>query len=444
MHRRTLIKFLTLYMAPIIYPVIAFGETKYKNMLSQLEKASSMNEIDIRILGAHSCNEDGFSKFDNRAIIQAAIDYCEMKFEADKIRRSIIIPNGTFLVTATEHIEITGEKYGICSLLIKSNIIIKGAGTIKLDDSQYGPGAFFRLLSSYRNGEHIENVDIIDITINGNSEKQSDGVQASNILLECKENIKIYGVKSINCNGNGIQIRGGKDYRTAAKNIRIEKCKVSDCKKIGIQAAQFDGLKIRENEISNCNDNGIDIYGDMGKGTSPKVNGNNFEIEDNIISYCLNGIFPETVANGVIQRNTIKNVAESGIHINRIHGLPSSINIAKNNVSESQYGFTCTGDMRDVLITENMVSTISSSFIVLGGGRGNVSNIKIKNNVFIFSGKMEKLVVINGLIVRNIEISENNIYNSKSKISNICNTDLIENNSASIDHTVQIADCNKF
>ncbi|HCD7450351.1 TPA: right-handed parallel beta-helix repeat-containing protein, partial [Klebsiella pneumoniae] len=246
---------------------------------------------------------------------------------------------------------------GSFCLQIYSNIKIYGEGTLKLLPKQYGLGAFFRILASDQNNK-ISNVMISDITLDGNSANQVDGVQASNILLECANNIQIKNVTSKNCNGNGILIRGSKQIDKPVEQVSIIGCIVSNCKKIGIQVSQFNKLTICNNKVSNCSDNGIDIYGDIGRNPRGLTNGNNFEIYLNNVSDCLNGIFPETVSNGKIFKNTIKNIRRSSVHVNRIHGLPSSIYITENIVQNAPVAFTITGDMANIIINKNHVKNV--------------------------------------------------------------------------------------
>lgn len=302
MNRRKFVESLALLPAFYLIPHQLLAKT-----VSYVARPGT-NQININELGARSSPEAGTSSFDNRDIIQKAIDICERKFHQSGVRWSIYIPQGIFYVSATTYIEkSTKSQVGICSLILKSNIIITGPGTIKLMDHQYGKGAFFRMLGSYRgNKNNLSNVDIEKITLDGNASNQTAGIQASNMLLECSENITIKDVKSLNANGNGIQLRGSNSHAGAVKNVSITTCRVDSCKKIGIQVAQFDSLVIEDNYVTNCGDNGIDIYGDMGNGSYPNVNGNNFIIRNNKIANCSNGIFPETVANGRIYNNEIR------------------------------------------------------------------------------------------------------------------------------------------
>jgi hypothetical protein len=425
MNRRNFLKSL------IITPAFTFIPLQ---LLAKHLDAKNEKTVCIKELGAQS----NLPNFDNREIIQKAIDICAEKYSQENKRWSIYIPMGVFYMSATPYFEeSTKAQIGICCLILKSNICITGPGTLKLMGYQYGKGAFFRILGSYRdNSSRLNNLDITEITIDGNAENQVPNIQASNLLLECSENITIQGINSINANGNGILLRGSTTRESAMKNVNIIKCTVNACSKIGIQAAQFSDLMIEGNNISNCGDNGIDIYGDMGVGTYPNLNGNNFIIRKNRISNCSNGIFPETVANGEIYDNEIKNSLSSAIHINRIHGLPQNI-LIRNNISiSSDYGVSLTGDMMNININDNEFRDVRKSFISLGSGNGNSSNISATRNKLYLNSETQSIVVMNGATIRKININENFIITTK-KIKSV-NEMLVSNNARKIDDSVRI------
>ncbi|CAI1515324.1 Uncharacterised protein [Serratia grimesii] len=432
MNRRKFVESLALLPAFYLIPHQLLAKT-----VSYVARPGT-NQININELGARSSPEAGTSSFDNRDIIQKAIDMCESKFHQSGVRWSIYIPQGIFYVSATNYIEeSTKSQVGICSLILKSNIIITGPGTIKLMDHQYGKGAFFRMLGSYRgNKNNLSNVDIEQITLDGNASNQTAGIQASNMLLECSENITIKDVKSLNANGNGIQLRGSNSHAGAVKNVNITTCRVDSCKKIGIQVAQFDSLVIEDNYVTNCGDNGIDIYGDMGNGSYPNVNGNNFIIRNNKIANCSNGIFPETVANGRIYNNEIRDSRESGLHLNRIHGLPQNISVEKNTVIGGDFGISLTGDMQNINIKNNEFQKIRDSFISLGSGNGNSSNVNATGNIFHLDSTTQSIVKMNGASIRKINIEENKIITKEDEKS--VQKIITSNNAKKIDGSVKI------
>ena len=367
--------------------------------------------VNIDDYGCHSHSHHSY--FDNRAILQYIIDTCAQLSLKNNSRMVIHIPEGTYYLSATASNSKSNSTIGAYCLLMRSNIILKGEGVLKLLPNQYGKGAYFRILASEKN-DKIENSDIRDITFDGNSSFQTDGFQASNILLECKANITIANVRSINANGNGILIKGEALQNQPVADVCINDCFVTNCKKIGIQVSQFNGLKIYNNIVSHCNDNGIDIYGDLG-GTFPNItNGNHFSIFNNKVSFCLNGIFPETVSNGKVYGNKIEYMKESGVHINRIHGLPSNIIIENNQIVNSTSGVFFTGDMKNILVNNNKIYEVTNSFFSFGGGKGNTSGIQVINNLIFVGDNKSTLSSFAGEKIRNINVSYNYITQKHS------------------------------
>ncbi|MEH4266109.1 right-handed parallel beta-helix repeat-containing protein, partial [Klebsiella aerogenes] len=343
-------------------------------------------------------------------------------------RVTIYIPSGVYFLSSLSGRNVSGS---YC-LLIPSNIIIQGEGTLKLLPRQYGEGAFFRILASDIT-KRISNVDIIGVTLDGNSSSQVSGVQASNILLEASDNIKISNVKSINANGNGILIRGG-GYGKAVKNVTITNCDVIHCSKIGIQVSQFDGLLIENNRVSFCNDNGIDVYGDAGREDINKTNGNNFSILNNYVDSCLNGVFPETVSNGNVRNNTLTRMKDSGIHINRIHNLPQNINVENNTISNSNYGVFLTGDMKNIVIKNNTISKIKVACFSFGSDNGVSSGVSVVNNKITITQGDGYLSLFSGLRINNVVVSDNTL-NIKG-VSSL--NSLVKKNAKAIDNRTVI------
>ncbi|MXF46379.1 hypothetical protein GR294_07430 [Raoultella sp. Lac2] len=389
-----------------------------------LSKLAIANEVSCVGNGACTINildygcrihQNGNQYFDNRKPLQNILDACSLLSLKKNYRVTIYIPKGVFFLSATTSNE---NVIGAFCLLMRSNLVIKGEGTLKLLPRQYGNGAYFRILASDKNNR-IENCDIIGITFDGNSSLQTDGIQASNILLECKSNIKISKVTSINANGNGILVRGGVSQDLSVTNVTIDNCVVNNCKKIGIQVSQFRGLSIHDNAVSHCGDNGIDIYGDLGKGFSNVTNGNDFSIFNNEVSFCLNGVFPETVSNGKVYNNNLSNMKESGVHVNRIHGLPNNITIEGNSISHSSSGMYFTGDMKNVIVNNNELSYITDSFFSFGGGKGNASGVKITNNTIFIDDSTGVLSSFNGQGIRNINIDNNKVTGKNNHRTNI-------------------------
>jgi len=69
------------------------------NKINSTEKQSGI--LNIIDMGAHSNLEKGYEKFDNRGIIQKAIDLCSQHYLSTGNKWTVYIPNGVFLATIT-------------------------------------------------------------------------------------------------------------------------------------------------------------------------------------------------------------------------------------------------------------------------------------------------------------------------------------------------------
>lgn len=365
--------------------------------------------------------------FDSRAAIQAAVDKANARYLSTGVIQSVFVPPGVFWVSARS-ITNTGETTadGIISVEMKSGVRLFGTGTIKARPNLYGTGAYYRVIGSDR-GARISNVILEGITVDGNVSNQVQSVQCSNIVLECAANILVTQVRSIESNGNGIMVRGR--YPDVCTGIRISECFVSNCNTIGIQSAQFSGLVIADNIVDTCENNCIDIYGDTGVSGSAS-NGKHFSITGNVVSNSKTcGIFPETVANGVVSGNSIYNCAE-GIHVNRIRSVPKNISITGNSIyGSTKAGIWISGDMQGVNISDNTISDWSTGAgIRLGTSSGNVSNVYVHGNTFnptvttayvlqITAATASRIECRNNFVRNNIGMSMDYIYSNTATSS---------------------------
>lgn len=349
------------------------------------------------------------SAFDNQYKIQTAIDAANSKYLSTGSIQAVYVPNGVFWV-GNRTITNTGEskQNGLLSIQMKSGVRLCGEGTIKAKANAYGSGAYYRMIGSDR-GDRVQDVEIIGITLDGNVSNQVASTQCSNMVLEASRNILIDGVKSVNSNGNGMMIRGR--YPDAVHNVRIVNCYVYNCKFIGIQSSQFNGLVISDNTVDTTGDNGIDIYGDTGISRTDS-NGVNFSITGNTVKNSKCGIFPETVAHGTVSANSIYNCA-TGIHINRIYSTPRNIIVTGNSLSKStNSGITVSGDMEGVTICGNNFSDWTGSAIRLGNSDGQVSGVYINSNTFIPSDTASYVLKVVGVLASRIEVRNNTVYNN--------------------------------
>lgn len=324
----------------------------------------------------------------NRIAIQEAID-------AMSLRGGGVVTvggGGIYYVDVTTYFKENGAIDGICTFVMKDNVslVIEHGTTIKLMDFQYGLGAYYRMFSS-KDENMLQNARISGGgTVDGNVANQNPSgngadvaAQCSNIQLECRKNVVVEDINSINSNGIGIMLRGRRANgfgQTAqlAEKLWVLDCNVDNCKNIGIQCTSFTGLVIADNNVTDCVNNAIDVYGNDGTTTTFSYN---FTITGNVVNGCLTGIFLETVRLGTVDSNTIT-LADYGIIVNRINGEPRGLVVSNNTTLSCPIGMRITGDTRGVSILGNTFDQFSTSGINCGDG-GSSSYIIIKGNTFV-------------------------------------------------------------
>lgn len=324
----------------------------------------------------------------NRIAIQAAID-------AMSLRGGGVVNvggGGIYYVDTTAYYRESGVVDGICTFVMKDNVslVIEHGTTIKLMDFQYGLGAYYRMFAS-KDQNMLRNARISGGgTIDGNVANQNPSgngldvaAQCSNIQLECRYNVIVEDINCINANGLGIMLRGRRADGFGATAQLAEKlwvldCNVDNCKNIGIQCTSFTGLVIADNNVTDCVNNAIDVYGNDGTTTTFSYN---FSITGNVINGCLTGIFLETVRLGTVDSNTIT-LADYGIIVNRINGEPRGLVVSNNTTLSCPISIRITGDTRGVSILGNTFDQFSTAGINCGDG-GSSSYIVIKGNTFV-------------------------------------------------------------
>lgn len=321
---------------------------------------------------------------DDTAAMQLAIDAV---YAAGGGR--VIFPGGkTYLVGEVSY---AGISTGVASLVIKDNVTLQIDGTIKVKNSAYGVGAFYGAIRSLDAG--VSNAAIEGVgTIDGNKANQIASTQCSNIFLYATTNVRVEGIRSINANGQAIQVVG--KTATYATNIIIRDNIVDGASYIGIQSSQFDGLVITGNIVKNTTDNAIDIYGEDGTVT---CHGKNFTISGNVVDTCQSGVFLETVRDGVVSSNSITGCSY-GVLVNRINGQPRNIMVSGNAIKSCPVGIRVTGDTGGMRISENTIDLFSTSGIQLGNGAtGSVSYVDVSNNFLTPSTNTTNCISIQAL-----------------------------------------------
>ena len=353
---------------------------------------------------------------DDRASIQAAIDALGVAYVQTGAEQTLLIPDGIYLVGAVDYTQDNGAVYGATSLKLSNGVHITGKGTIKVKAGAYGPGAFYRCFSSHDGvggGSRLSNASVSEITIDGNVGSFAASAQCSNMVLECAANVTIDSVKCVNSNGNAIMLRGVAS--ALATNLKVRGCTVINCKYIGIQASQFDGLIITDNYVADATDNGIDIYGEDGSTTAAAKN---FIISNNTLHRCSVGIFPETVRDGTVTGNTIESCGD-GVHINRINGAPQGIVVSANTIIACGNGINVSGDTNGVILTNNYLRSYSYAGVQLGGG--NVSQVLVKDNHFD-GGANTPMIAVSGNQASFIRVQNNTAGTNTGTSNGVKNT----------------------
>lgn len=349
------------------------------------------NTINVLQLG---CKNDGVTENQN-INIQKGIDYLDRTLKGG----TIYIPNGKYIINYVDYNrESTGTIYGIVGIRLHSNISLIGESKnaiLQLQSTQFGTGAFYRLIGSDMDNKAVENIVIKNLTLDGSySTHLAGNVNENNIRLDVKGNILIENINSLNCRGNGILVTGN----VVAPNIKIINNYVDTVATIGIQCSHFTGLVISNNIVKNCTNNGIDIYGDSGTG----IDSYNFTISNNIVDNALVGIFPETVEKGTVTSNTILNCTD-GVHINSIHGQSNNINVTNNTLLSCQVGVNCTGPQYDITINNNNISNYTNcAFNFLTTSKQIVSN-----NILNHSNANAYIIKTSGEYARYVKVFDN-------------------------------------
>ncbi|MCK5614624.1 right-handed parallel beta-helix repeat-containing protein [Candidatus Pacearchaeota archaeon] len=344
--------------------------------LSLQAKQNFPEIITINMFGAATILSDSVTN------IQAAIDYAEGSTD----RKTVSANDGTYTVTQSNYVSQIGGPTGVFCIMMKSGVWFKGTskfGTvIKLADSQGGPGTFGRIIAS-QDGSRLSNARISHLTVDGNKDNQVANTQYSNMLIEASDDVEVSDTHHLNCNGNGIMVRGVNDDNAVliASNIRILRNDIDDATSIGIQSTHFTDLQIRGNRVVNTTNNCIDINGND-EHTIPSTTADSLGwiIDGNIVGNSdVAGIFPETVGSGICSNNHIA-FCDEGIHVNRIDGEPVQNALKNNNILSCPIGIIVSGDTGGVDIQHNTINESTIAYVALGTPGGNISGVTISEN----------------------------------------------------------------
>jgi hypothetical protein len=321
----------------------------------------------------------GDGKVDDRAAIQAAID-----FVAARGGGTVVIPTGRFRLVAVQAPDASGP----IGLWMRSGVRLQGADRLRsvlvLADGQRGPGTFGRIIAS----PDLVDTSLANFTLEANRAGQGverDATNGAAIMLGTAgahvERVSIEKLIVRNANGQGIQVVGHPN--ALGRDIVIRGNRVERSSFIGIQVSHFIGLVIDDNDILDCRDNGIDVYGDNFVTESNVVTSTQASITGNRVRRCSSGVFLETVADVDVTGNLFDACRGTGLHINRIHGEPSGIMITGNRTTGTPIGASMTGDFGGVTFQGNHYSQFTVAALQFGlNGDGNVSFVVATGNVF--------------------------------------------------------------
>lgn len=351
----------------------------------------------------------GDGRADDRHAIQAAID-----FVAARGGGSASIPAGRFRLVTVPAPDGTGP----IALWMRSGVTLRGTDRLRsvlvLADGQRGPGTFGRIIAS----PDLFDAALADFTLDANRDGQGaerDATNGAAIMLGTNgahvERVRIDNLVVRGANGQGIQVVG--HPRAISRDVAIRGNRVERSSFIGIQVSHFAGLVIADNDVDDCRDNGIDIYGDDFVTNSNTPTSTQARITDNRVRRCASGVFLETVADVDVTGNRITDCTKTGLHINRIHGEPSGIVITGNRVAATPIGVSLTGDTGGVAIHANHVSRFTAAAIQFGlDGAGNVSFVTASGNIFDCRGVTCPVVLgsVTGGVLSWIRVTGNYIY----------------------------------
>jgi hypothetical protein len=351
----------------------------------------------------------GDGQADDRAAIQAAIDFVSARGGG-----SVILPAGRFRLVWVPAPDGTGP----IGLWMRSGVELRGTNRLRsvlvLAEGQRGPGTFGRIIAS----GVLTDAVLADFTLEANRAGQASERDATNgaaIMLGTAgahvERLRIENLVVRGANGQGIQVVG--HPKAVSRDVVIRGNRVERSSFIGIQVSHFVGLVIEDNDISDCRDNGIDVYGDDFVTNSTKVTSTRARITGNRVARCSCGVFLETVADIDVAGNWFTDCTKTGLHINRIHGEPAGITISGNRTIGTPIGASITGDTGGVSFLGNHYSRFTVAGIQFGlDGQGNVSFVTASGNVFDCRGTTAPVIFgsVPGGVLSWIRVTGNHIH----------------------------------
>ena len=303
---------------------------------------------------------------DDRAALQASIDWL-----ASRGGGTVVLPVGTYNMGFA-----LAPGGGICCLVLKPGVSIIGenryTSVLRVKSNiGFGAGTYFRGICT---DGRVGKVLLSNFTLDGNRTGQGAFAAAGNggnIVIDASEAV-IDGVRSIEANGQGIQVRGGPS--NPVEVVTITGCYVAGCSgstvnQDGTIAAEFNGngigiqvgyakdVRIAGNTVRACKDNAIDTYNESGAFDAV---GGGLLIQGNILRSCRVGVFPETSSRCRVEGNYVEDMAEAGVAVNRINSAPSLMVVADNTIRTTLVGVRVSGNMESLTIEGNLIANITA------------------------------------------------------------------------------------
>lgn len=348
---------------------------------------------------------DGVTK--DEGACQRTIDAATAYAVDGTLQRVYFTDSKTYIIGNSNH-----NQNPCWGLMLKSNVELCGQATLKTAPGTIWTGTDWAIVRSPAEG--ATNCGIVDLKFDGNRGGFAtvpgglDAIKScNNITLGPVQGAWIRRVKSGESAATAIMVAGKSD--NLVRDLVIDDCDAYNANVIGIQVSQFDGIEITNNRVSWCQqDNAIDIYGEPSSHTGGST-GLNFKISGNKIRGCYNGIFPETVARGIISNNHIRDLTDSGIHVNRINAEPHNILITGNYVYNMESGVIVTGDTGGVTIRGNEFEWYNKAGVTLAGSSTTrVSQVYIIDNIMNGNSLNQPMVLVpSANQVANIIIKDN-------------------------------------
>ncbi|MCP8890718.1 right-handed parallel beta-helix repeat-containing protein [Sphingomonas faeni] len=334
------------------------------------QRSATSRVFDVRDFGARGDNTSNDAPAFQRAIDAAATAG----------GGTVRFGPGTFLLRFRP----AQDGIGVEAFTMRGGVTLEGVdrarSVLRLADAQRGNGTYARIIST--NGA-LENAILRNFTVDANrtgqGEFRNDGNGGAVVLGwggRC-ENVTIERLNVYDANGQGIMLLGA--LGNPGRKLRVTDCLVERASYIGIQSSQFDGLVIERNTVSDCVDNGIDIYGNDDAGHSIVSTSHNGLIRANTVRACSIGIFLETVADCQTVDNDITACRAAGIRVNRINGQPRNLKITNNRITGGPIGLAIGGDTGGVTISRNIVRGFTAAGIQFSY---NVSYVTVTDNQF--------------------------------------------------------------